>query len=802
MNLPEGFVLDSDGPLASSPFASAISSVESGGNYHAIGKPTRTGDRALGKYQVMGANVGPWTEEVLGRKLTPQEFLKSPEAQDAVFEAKFGGYVKKYGPEGAARAWFAGEGGMNDMGRKDVLGTTVAGYAKKFNAALPKGSAMGYAQGEQPTDFSAVLARAEPAQGGGNGLPAGYQLDDMPEGFEADPSFSERFAGEPADPPQKAGALRAGLAQAATKLTTGEPTVPAQRMAIDFQNLGSAAGQRTTPIMSAQAPNLLSTEVHQDEVGNLLYRDPATGQMVPTDQNKHVVLRDPADNVVKVFARTENTNEGRLASAGRLIGTGIAAGAPTVRASVGAARAPAVAGPGQEVVQAAGRLSATGGQVQIPKAVASDSMIAQQAGAVAANVPFAGTPMVRAAERTIEQLGTKADEVAGGFSGGSAGSSVPTAGEAARSGIKNWITGESAAKVGRLYDAVDDVVNPTVTTPLTKTEQAASQIYARRIQAGIAGESKAADLIAAAVSRPEGLTYGGIKDLRTSIGELVKKGVLPEGMSGAELNKIYGALSDDLRAAVANAGGERGIALFERANKYNRLIAERREALAKTIGMDGNAAPELVFDRLVSMAGASSRADVGKLAQARKAIGSEGWDDFVSGVVGRLGRDAEGAFSPQRFVTAYGKLSPQGKAILFRSTGRGDLAQHLDDIAKVSSRFKELQKFANPSGTGRSVSGSAIGAGAWFDPMTTAATVLSGRVVASMLARPATAASLARYSRTHEALVRQPSPARLAAFNLASRNLLTAAKDFGVNGTTDDFLRAIQGPMKVPAENE
>ena len=133
---------DSDPVAGSAPFqgggnyAGAISSIESSGRYDLVGPATKSGDRALGKYQVMSANIPEWTKEALGRSLTPREFLSSPEAQDAVFQHRFGGYVKKYGPEGAARAWFAGEGGMNDMGRRDVLGTSVADYSNKFTKAM------------------------------------------------------------------------------------------------------------------------------------------------------------------------------------------------------------------------------------------------------------------------------------------------------------------------------------------------------------------------------------------------------------------------------------------------------------------------------------------------------------------------------------------------------------------------------------------------------------------------------------------------------------------------------------------
>jgi hypothetical protein len=123
--------------------AGAIAGIESGGRYDAVGPETGKG-RALGKFQVMSFNVAPWTKEVLGQELTPEQFLASPEAQEKVFQSKFGSYVQKYGPGGAARAWFAGEGGMNNPNAADVNGMTVANYEKKFLAA-------GGGQGAMPT---------------------------------------------------------------------------------------------------------------------------------------------------------------------------------------------------------------------------------------------------------------------------------------------------------------------------------------------------------------------------------------------------------------------------------------------------------------------------------------------------------------------------------------------------------------------------------------------------------------------------------------------------------------------------
>jgi hypothetical protein len=150
-------------PKGSSPFSGAIAGIESGGSkdpYTLLGPVTKTGDRAYGKYQVMGANVPSWTKEVLGKEMTPADFAADPQAQEAVFNAKFGALAQKYGPEGAAKAWFAGEGGMNNPNAKDILGTSVAQYAQKFNA-LNGGQAPAPASAAPPQQ----VAQAPQAQG-------------------------------------------------------------------------------------------------------------------------------------------------------------------------------------------------------------------------------------------------------------------------------------------------------------------------------------------------------------------------------------------------------------------------------------------------------------------------------------------------------------------------------------------------------------------------------------------------------------------------------------------------------------
>lgn len=133
-------------------YREAIASIESkgSGDYAALGPKTKTGDRAYGRYQVMGANIPEWTKAALGKAMTPEEFLKNPAAQDKVFDHRFGGYVKKYGPEKAARAWFGGPGAVNNPKAKDVLGTSVSTYGQKFLKSLGTLPAMETATAASP----------------------------------------------------------------------------------------------------------------------------------------------------------------------------------------------------------------------------------------------------------------------------------------------------------------------------------------------------------------------------------------------------------------------------------------------------------------------------------------------------------------------------------------------------------------------------------------------------------------------------------------------------------------------------
>ena len=163
----------------------AIGQIESAGSgdYAAVGPANDKGQRPYGRYQVMDFNVGPWTEEILGQRMTPEEFLADTNAQEQVFAAKFGEYVQEYGsPQEAASVWFTGEPIERGATRQDVLGTTGAQYVDEFNnlyqanlappTAAPTPAAAAPAPAVAPAPATAVPAAPMVTAGGGLPRPA------------------------------------------------------------------------------------------------------------------------------------------------------------------------------------------------------------------------------------------------------------------------------------------------------------------------------------------------------------------------------------------------------------------------------------------------------------------------------------------------------------------------------------------------------------------------------------------------------------------------------------------------------
>jgi hypothetical protein len=457
--------------------------------------------------------------------------------------------------------------------------------------------------------------------------------------------------------------------------------------------------------------------------------------------------------------------------------------------------------PGSLVSEAADRIG-----VQLPRAVTADNRAIQQAGKGLTNIPLAGLPLRGASERAIGQLDEAATRVQQGF-----GNSDPArAGDIAATGLERFISKTTKDKAEKLYKAVDGLVDETITTPLANAQQIALRILDRRNNAGITQESEAVRRIKEAILRPDGLNYKGVKDLRSWIGETLDTGILPVDLSKAELKQIYGSLTKDLRASVTNAGGQEALAKFNRANSYFDAASTRRESLMRIVGAKSD---EAVFNRILAAAN-NKNGDNALLAQVRRSLPADEWNEITSAIIARMGRDpkfvttpgtttTQTGFSPDRFMSAYGDLSPAGKSLLFRSTGKGDLANALDDIATVSQRFKQLNTFANPSGTAQNAQFGVGGFALASNPVTTIGTIVPAAVMSWMLSRPQSAQSIAKWSNAYYNAVAKPTRASMQALDQATRTFADdIGRQLGVPQHAEALFRQLQGAVRAPAEEQ
>lgn len=443
--------------------------------------------------------------------------------------------------------------------------------------------------------------------------------------------------------------------------------------------------------------------------------------------------------------------------------------------------------------------------VDLPRAIGSDSSLTRFMGQVANKMPGGG-PMQERIGTAVRQTGEAVDTAAQ-MAGGAA--DPMAAGQGFKTGIETSFKPTIKARVGALYDEVGKHVDPNFTRPLDATQGAVADIISRRLASGEEDPGKAIKTVLGGATRPGGLTFEGIKDLRTRVGEMLDTGVFPEGMSQHELRRVYGALSDDLKATVQASGGDKGMAAFERANAAHKFAEDWKDNIGKALGSDRSG--EGITAAILRMANNGSTGDLKALTMARAAVPKQAWQDVASTAISRLGKDRKGEFSPAIFMNDFAKLSDRGKALLFRDVGSGDVLPYLNDIASVSKKFVEAGKLANTSGTAghnaayTMLGGAAAGLmhGSLMEPVTALTTVVGNNLMARALSAPASAASVARWVRTYDGIATSRTPQSVAALNIASRNLAnTVNAQFGGHLQSTDLLRAIQRPVAGGTDNE
>ena len=266
----------------------AISDNESNSNYGATGIIIpKTGDKAYGKYQIMGANIPSWTKQYLGQSMTPEEFLKNPEAQDKVFDGEFGRLADKYGWGGAAQAWLGGEGSVGQASNADPLGTSVGKYSsaflQKFNQYGGGGQSMTAGAKPAPSTSRSAVASGDdesPAEDAGEGGEEGGDGEDTgtdtSQVEQAQPVQTAQAA--PLVPPPEQGAIPAA------------PSSPAQFASAQGSGFAQAPTASAQPSQQAQPAQVAAAQPRAMNQGAGVSRV-ADAMMTPEEQLRQKQLQ-------------------------------------------------------------------------------------------------------------------------------------------------------------------------------------------------------------------------------------------------------------------------------------------------------------------------------------------------------------------------------------------------------------------------------------------------------------------------------------------------------------------------------
>lgn len=209
----------------------------------------------------------------------------------------------------------------------------------------------------------------------------------------------------------------------------------------------------------------------------------------------------------------------------------------------------------------------------------------------------------------------------------------------------------------------------------------------------------------------DSVDYGTLKLLRSQIGRKLGSNELISDIPRAELKRLYGAISEDIRTAAGKSDPS-ALKAYDRANNFTRSghgrIDDFIDRVAKKVDLDK------IFNA-VTKGGEGSQV----INSFKRSLKPEEWDVVASNVIRRMGKSTAGrqdalgdAFSLDKFLTDYNKLGPAKKALFSGTKNLNKYSDDLDQIARVAERAKEASsELAGSSGTAQLASAVGIGSG-------------------------------------------------------------------------------------------
>lgn len=463
---------------------------------------------------------------------------------------------------------------------------------------------------------------------------------------------------------------------------------------------------------------------------------------------------------------------------------GVALGAPTggvLKGAIGPRAASTLP------VTAGERAAATAADLgaPLPRGLTSDSGAVQATTAKLRSVPFAGEKIGERVADTEEAAGNRVADIASTMTGGS---TDRAAGDVMlRPGLQQAIDDNRGA-IDDAYNNVRGLIDRNAKFTMPRTDAALNAVMASRRAAGWANPAEGLDQFR---NVARGATFEGAHRARVDARNAGNALVPHPGYNAADYNRVTRAMTADLREMVQaaakrkatqtrgmrpNDAAARALSEFDHAEKQFGVLSEFNDRLNGLLKAKGQGAIEKILGAAKDKGG-----DIKFLAQLKATLPKGAFEQIGGVLLHELGYNvARGEFSLAQFTSNFKRTSDRAMRILFSPAH----LRNIQDIVNLGAHIKGALKYSNTSHTasvlvlldlakdaallgGDLATGGGVGLGTAIGAGTTAGLWMLTRWLAS----PSKAASMAAWSRAYQAYASRPSPASIATFKIATRNL-------------------------------
>jgi hypothetical protein len=219
-----------------------------------------------------------------------------------------------------------------------------------------------------------------------------------------------------------------------------------------------------------------------------------------------------------------------------------------------------------------------------------------------------------------------------------------------------------------------------------------------------------------------------MRNIRTLVGEAIRDWTPGADYKIKEMQKLYGALSDDIRSGVKLRGQEGALESFDAANAYWNKHMSKQETIMKTIENAMGQDPKKLWDHVSSLTNRGYETTLKEL-RSRLGPGSEEWDRFRKMIIREnlitgsriTDKNPRGLF-PEKFVEFRDKIDSDEVAdMIFGSPGTKmrkkydaiyDISVKLDSVLKAQEK-NPFTRFTSAEALGPLAMGGFVGVGTY-----------------------------------------------------------------------------------------